>query len=235
MTKNKQRQAFLDAIAANPRDQAPRLIYADWLREQGDEAEANRQTLKARQCLRFDPDFDYDNHLHQLGFGRRLHPPRKVRADVLGCGEIIRLSDGDGHSVFCSPSRLQSWLVRQVRAVCSGGFPTSPEQFWATLDDWPQASKAMMRRAFEASSGRTWYVLSDTSWEFWPESWCGSLVKRIGPGCWVERISPKEWDLWDQDQFDGMQGDGWLCSRREYEEARRERCTDEELEGEDEG
>ena len=31
------RQAFLAAIAANPNDLAPRLIYADWLEEQGND------------------------------------------------------------------------------------------------------------------------------------------------------------------------------------------------------
>src|SRR5262245_2431631 len=32
--------AFLDAILDNPEDDAPRLIYADWLDEQGDSARA---------------------------------------------------------------------------------------------------------------------------------------------------------------------------------------------------
>lgn len=31
-----ERDAFLAAIAADPKDQAPKLIYADWLEEQGD-------------------------------------------------------------------------------------------------------------------------------------------------------------------------------------------------------
>lgn len=38
------RQAFLDAIAARPwDDELPRQVYADWLDEQGEHEEANRQ------------------------------------------------------------------------------------------------------------------------------------------------------------------------------------------------
>jgi uncharacterized protein (TIGR02996 family) len=35
-------QAFLAAIAAAPGDQAPRLVFADWLLEQGRQADADR-------------------------------------------------------------------------------------------------------------------------------------------------------------------------------------------------
>jgi len=35
-------QAFLAAIAESPEDDAPRLVYADWLREQADPALAAR-------------------------------------------------------------------------------------------------------------------------------------------------------------------------------------------------
>jgi uncharacterized protein (TIGR02996 family) len=35
-----QRQAFIDAILASPDDDAPRLIYADWLEERGESARA---------------------------------------------------------------------------------------------------------------------------------------------------------------------------------------------------
>jgi uncharacterized protein (TIGR02996 family) len=39
-----ERQAFLKVIAASPwDDEAPRLVYADWLDEQGEHEEANRQ------------------------------------------------------------------------------------------------------------------------------------------------------------------------------------------------
>ena len=40
MTPMADHQPFLQAILANPNDDAPRLIYADWLEEQGDVARA---------------------------------------------------------------------------------------------------------------------------------------------------------------------------------------------------
>jgi uncharacterized protein (TIGR02996 family) len=40
--------ALLDAILASPFDLAPRLVYADWLQEQGREAEADRLRHAAR-------------------------------------------------------------------------------------------------------------------------------------------------------------------------------------------
>jgi uncharacterized protein (TIGR02996 family) len=35
--------AFLNAILANPEDDAPRLVYADWLEERGDPATEPRE------------------------------------------------------------------------------------------------------------------------------------------------------------------------------------------------
>jgi uncharacterized protein (TIGR02996 family) len=43
-------QAFLAAIAESPEDDAPRLVYADWLREQDDPALAARGEFIALQC-----------------------------------------------------------------------------------------------------------------------------------------------------------------------------------------
>ena len=49
-----QRQAFLDAVLADPEDDAPRLIFADWLDEQGegDRAELIRVQCKEADLLR---------------------------------------------------------------------------------------------------------------------------------------------------------------------------------------
>jgi uncharacterized protein (TIGR02996 family) len=44
------REAFLAAIAEAPDDDAPRLVYADWLREQPDPALAARGEFIALQC-----------------------------------------------------------------------------------------------------------------------------------------------------------------------------------------
>jgi len=43
-------KAFLTAIAANPLDDAPRLVYADWLDEQGDPAKTEHAEFIRVQC-----------------------------------------------------------------------------------------------------------------------------------------------------------------------------------------
>ncbi|MBY0230983.1 MAG: TIGR02996 domain-containing protein, partial [Gemmataceae bacterium] len=40
--------AFLEAILADPHDDAHRLVYADWLEENGDEARARFIRLQCR-------------------------------------------------------------------------------------------------------------------------------------------------------------------------------------------
>jgi uncharacterized protein (TIGR02996 family) len=44
--------AFLEAIAEQPEDDLPRLVYADWLEEYGDEAERARAEFIRLQCRR---------------------------------------------------------------------------------------------------------------------------------------------------------------------------------------
>jgi uncharacterized protein (TIGR02996 family) len=56
-----QEEAFLQEIIAHPDDDTPRLIYADWLDETGDPAQAARAEFIRLQCekeqrRRFDPD-----------------------------------------------------------------------------------------------------------------------------------------------------------------------------------
>src|SRR5262245_32995116 len=51
-------KAFLQAIIDNPDDDAPRLIYADWLEEHGDgpQAEFIRLQCQLARMDEFDPD-----------------------------------------------------------------------------------------------------------------------------------------------------------------------------------
>jgi uncharacterized protein (TIGR02996 family) len=224
MTKTKQRKAFLAAIAANPREQAPRLIYADWLLDRGEEDEARRQVLKARQCLRFDPEFDYDTFLNGIAFPTRTRDPNGVAVEVLGGGEIIRLALGtedDGVTVYCEPAKLQRWL----RELAEDDDDTWAVEFWwehvwGGMPGLEQPTKAMLKRAFEASDGPEYYLLDDTS-----EDWAGSrpagIVRQVGPGYWVQKERGR-YELLDQEGFDGLEGDGFLCSKEEYEEARDE-------------
>ena len=43
-------EAFLADILANPHEDAVRLIYADWLEEQGDPASMDRSSFIRRRC-----------------------------------------------------------------------------------------------------------------------------------------------------------------------------------------
>jgi uncharacterized protein (TIGR02996 family) len=44
------REALLWAVLANPEDDAPRLVYADWLEDNGEEADADRARFIRMQC-----------------------------------------------------------------------------------------------------------------------------------------------------------------------------------------
>jgi uncharacterized protein (TIGR02996 family) len=46
------REAFLNAIAAAPNDEAPRLVFADWLDERGEDGEKVRAEAKQRTLER---------------------------------------------------------------------------------------------------------------------------------------------------------------------------------------
>src|SRR4051812_19383817 len=93
--------AFLAAIRAAPGDDAPRLIYADWLDEQGrhDQAEAIRLEQQYRHSLNrlaelhLSVDLDWANRVFPAnGFEVRYCPPDrmigfiKVIREFLGCG-----------------------------------------------------------------------------------------------------------------------------------------------------
>ena len=47
---NGRKVGFLEAIFASPDDPAPRLVYADWLEEQGDEVSLNRAEFLRIEC-----------------------------------------------------------------------------------------------------------------------------------------------------------------------------------------
>ncbi len=74
-------QQFNDAIAANPMDQATRLIYADWLDEQGrsDEADRQRQWVPAVTFLAEFTGERYNDENYDDDQRDRLPGPIKFR------------------------------------------------------------------------------------------------------------------------------------------------------------
>lgn len=63
MTPNSDRIAFLRAIADQPEDDTPRLVFADWLQEQGEEARAEFIRV---QCAIARQEADNPSHLSRL-------------------------------------------------------------------------------------------------------------------------------------------------------------------------
>jgi len=118
---------FEQVLHEKPRDIASRLIYADWLEEHGEKEAAQTQRLKAKQCARFDPDFDYTAYL------KKLKVADKVQVERIAFDEIIRLTtrtedcsdlDSDwleeqgeneeGIERYYDSARLQAWLQEQM-------------------------------------------------------------------------------------------------------------------------
>ncbi len=104
-------EAFLEDIIANPADDTPRLIYADWLEEneQSERAELIRVQIRIQECLAADSTsglhdlFDREAELLGLLFG---HPPKWVEEWQVGRGFVFR--------VRC---KCQAWMVHGPRLV----------------------------------------------------------------------------------------------------------------------
>lgn len=109
--KGRTNPAFERTIRERPRDASLRLIYADWLEEQGENGAAELQRIKAKQCTRFDPDFDYAACL------KKLAVTNKIRVELIAFGEIICFASGSNYmtsSRFCDAAKVQNWLQDQV-------------------------------------------------------------------------------------------------------------------------
>lgn len=86
------REAFLRAIAASPEDELLRLVYADWLEEQGHYEEARRQrhypdALKflntvCAELNRDLPDYAYITRDRLLEFGREVAATERINVEV---------------------------------------------------------------------------------------------------------------------------------------------------------
>src|SRR5262249_25046079 len=106
-------KAFLQAVLDKPDDDAPRLIYADWLEEHGDGPRAEFIRLQCQLARRdeFDPDWRALNArafslLDAYSEWWQPEIPRKVRED--------RLSFRRGFfSVLCQ--KVEDWLDRPDR------------------------------------------------------------------------------------------------------------------------
>jgi uncharacterized protein (TIGR02996 family) len=110
-----EREALLRAVCENPDDDTPRLVFADWLQEYGDEARAEFIRLQiqlARGTFRWSEKVRLDRREREL---IRLHRPRWARdipgaehvQFIRGFAEYVRFASGDDfiRAIGVAPSR----------------------------------------------------------------------------------------------------------------------------------
>jgi uncharacterized protein (TIGR02996 family) len=136
--------AFLEAIAADPADEAVRAVYADWLEERGD--------VRA-ECLRLEEE-QHALEPARLLTGERLDRYRRIRRRL---DELLQQVPG-GYDWWCSLDRgLQipepllglMWGSATCDPGCCGFEAYSPEE--PALTHWvPQAGPEKARQALQA-------------------------------------------------------------------------------------
>jgi len=93
------REAFLRALDANEDDVTARLVYADWLEEQGETEEAERQRAwpAAKEWLRKLCEEEDDNaDAYYLGVNTLIRAARSALQDgslIVDCGANSRMCD----------------------------------------------------------------------------------------------------------------------------------------------
>lgn len=186
-------QAFLRAICEEPDDDTPRLVYADWLEENGEELRAEFVRLQCRlagmserNCGGYycDVDMDYGNMIHRNCEWDRLHRRQEKLFDLL-LGPlrtelptmVAMVLSYDGHPGNGQPSPLAEMMFRR-------GFVASvacPLAVW--LKHGPQvvglapvvevrATDVQMRRR-RGEAARLW-----CSHDSWPD-WLRTLGRRF--------------------------------------------------------
>lgn len=128
------RQAFLAAILASPVDDSPRLIYADWLEEQGGEPE--RAEFIRVQCELASP---YEEFFPPS----RATELRRRQRELLEAHWVKWLAD--------APLKMDAWSLDEpivpyaygARVLFRRGFVAEIVCSWS---DWKQHGKAIVRQ-----------------------------------------------------------------------------------------
>lgn len=101
-----EREAFIEAIAANPYEDTPRLVFADWLQEHGEEDRAEFVRLAHEMCGR------------RKELGWPSPPPRELQELQKRVQGSLELHGPDWLNPFCRalgvppPARRQRWTSR---------------------------------------------------------------------------------------------------------------------------
>src|SRR5262249_56769903 len=102
--------ALKEACRENPLDAVPRLVYADWLEEQGCNEEAEDQRERAARCQAFDPDFNYESVLADLD----LPEDWEVAVFPLGASGFVWVNGLGDDADFWGATKLQAWLLEKA-------------------------------------------------------------------------------------------------------------------------
>jgi uncharacterized protein (TIGR02996 family) len=120
--------AFLKAIAADPEEDAPRLVYADWLEENGQPARAELIRVQVRLARMSDNDPD------QPALAVRRRELILDAARALGPERFNRLIDSIRQ--VRARGRLRFWQEELMDRLAPDGKPllTGPDDFIAVFD-----------------------------------------------------------------------------------------------------
>src|SRR4051794_27799399 len=102
--------ALKEACRQNPLDPGPKLVYADFVEEQGREEEARKLRVKAGRCQAYDPAFDYQARLASLG----LLEDEEVAVFPLGASGYVWVCGEEEQEAFCEAPELQAWLLDKI-------------------------------------------------------------------------------------------------------------------------
>jgi uncharacterized protein (TIGR02996 family) len=131
------RQAFLRSIFETPDDDAPRLVFADWLDDHGDADRADFIRTQCRLAKQVVPDVEdrlrcedlLDEHEHEWLDGFPVEPDLRVRSFERG---FVSWADVDDPASFRRhAAALLRTTARKVRFTREDGDERLP-------DDWPE-------------------------------------------------------------------------------------------------
>jgi uncharacterized protein (TIGR02996 family) len=208
--------ALKEASRQNPLDPAPKQVYSDWLEEQGGrDKEARLQRVKAAQCQAYDPDFDYQARLTDLG----LLEDGEVAVYPVGASGYVWVCGEEEQEAFCEAPELQAWLLDKIEEKGQEGdeeLAFTWDDFWDQLPALSRTPKEALKALFQASEGRRDYYWVDGT-EDWVGSWKGTVVREVGEGYYVQEGPGGGWGMLDERRFESLMGDGYLVAKEEWE------------------
>jgi uncharacterized protein (TIGR02996 family) len=199
------KRGFLTTIQANPRDRATRLIFADWLDEHDQPAEAADQRRKAAQCLRFDPDFNYREALEAIGINPPSTSTYGMISYVLAHGETVLVTDyvpgvWDNGSLsrysFCPAAGLQDFLLTTPSYLEDKDYLAWEDVLEFVETELAQINSTrprILRKVFESCEG-TDYV-GEAAPISRRASSSASIWREIAPGFWIEQRGKSRFHL----------------------------------------